>query len=188
MTVKRPARQLKRRPPASGPPEVLLSRTNSPPAAGGPATRGKSVLGRFLLDVLAYFEVRSVSPEEMDLVRPSHDNGWLRPEIEAKLARLHPACPDHLELARLVRTSLEVLEAVDAGRFDPGPAWPHVERRLLRALAYFVREGDAIPDHLPHGFDDDRREFAELAEQAGVVFSAFEARRKRALRRRLAIE
>jgi len=140
-----------------------------------------------LTQVLAYFEVRSVTPREIELVRPTHDNGWLRPEIEAKLARLHPGCPDHLGLGRLVRMSLDLLEAVDAGRFDPGPAWPQTEPRLLRALAYFVREGDAIPDHLPHGFDDDRREFSELAEDAGVVFSAFEAWQKRALRRRLGL-
>jgi hypothetical protein len=156
-----------------------------PPPVGGPSTRSDSTLGRVLLQVLAYFEVRSVTPREIELMRPTHENGWLRPEIEAKLARLHPACPDHLELGRLVRLSLELLEAVDAGRFDPGPSWTQVEPRLLRALAYFVREGDAIPDHLPHGFDDDMREFSELAEQAGVVFSAFEARQKLERRRRL---
>jgi hypothetical protein len=135
--------------------------------------------------VLAYFEVRTVTSDEIDLVRPTHENGWLRPEIEAKLARLHPACPDHRELGRLVRLSLDLLEAVEQGRFDPGPSWSQVERRLLRALAYFVREGDAIPDHLPHGFDDDMREFAGLAEQAGVVLGGFEARQKREMRRRL---
>lgn len=131
------------------------------------------------MEVLAYFEVRSVTTREIELLRPTHENGWLRPEIEAKLERLHPNCPDHRELQRLVRLSLDLLEAVDAGRFDPGPCWPQIEPRLLRALAYFVRETDAIPDHLPHGFDDDIREFAQLAEQAGTLFTIFEARRRR---------
>ena len=58
--------------------------------------------------LLAYFEVRTVSDCEVDLVRPTHDNGWLRPQIEAKLARLHPACPDHRELRRLVSVSLGI--------------------------------------------------------------------------------
>jgi hypothetical protein len=44
----------------------------------------------------------------------------------------------------------------------------------LRALAYFVRGVDAIPDHLPHGFDDDMREFKLLAERAATVFGTFE--------------
>jgi hypothetical protein len=124
--------------------------------------------------LLAYFEVRTVHPREIDLVRPTHENGWLRPQIEAKLAQLHPSCPDHRELNRLVRLSLELLTAVDENRFNPGPGWTQVEPRLLRALAYFIREGDAIPDHLPHGYDDDMREFSQLAQRAGELFSLFE--------------
>lgn len=157
------------------------------PAAGGPATRGEGVLGQFLASVLSYFEVRSVTASEIALVRPTHDNGWLRPEIEAKLARLHPECPDHQELARLVRLSLDLLEAVDEGRFDPGRMWPKVEPSLLRALAYFVREGDAIPDHLPHGFDDDMREFAEMARGADAILHTFEARQIHEARRRFGL-
>jgi hypothetical protein len=125
--------------------------------------------------VLAYFEKRMVTEEEVELLRPSLENGWLRAEIEAKLARLRPDCPDHVELRRLVGLSLELLEAVDGGRYDAGPFWAEVEPRVLRALAYFVREGDAIPDHLPSGFDDDMREFAELAEHADALFTVFAA-------------
>lgn len=144
-------------------------------AAGGPSTRGDSRLGKVLADFLAYFEVRNVSTRDIELIRPTHANGWLRPQIQAKLDRLHPNCPDHLELQRLVTLSLELLSAVDAGRFNPGPTWAEVEPRLLRALAYFVQEGDAIPDHLPHGFDDDMREFKGLAERANDLFGVFEA-------------
>ena len=179
MTRKPTSRRPRRRPPASASLPIPLPPQLPPPAAGGPSTRVESSLGRFLIEVLAYFEVRSVTPREIELLRPTHENGWLRPEIEAKLARLHPTCPDHRELRRLVRLSLDLLEAVEGGRFDPGPAWSQIEPRLLRALAYFVREGDAIPDHLPHGFDDDLREFAELAEQAGVLLTTFEARHQR---------
>jgi hypothetical protein len=163
------------RPPGSKialPPELTVPEAGA--AAGGPQTRGLSTLGRMLADLLAYFEVRTVSTREIELVRPTHRNGWLRPEIEAKLASLHPECPDHQELRRLVLLSLDLLTAVDHGTFDPGPAWAQVEPRLLRALAYFVRDGDAIPDHLPHGFDDDMREFQELAEKASVLLAAFE--------------
>jgi uncharacterized membrane protein YkvA (DUF1232 family) len=144
-------------------------------AAGGPATRGDTKLGQVLADFLAYFEVRTVTTREIDLLRPTHDNGWLRPQVEAKLQNLHPTCPDHRELRRLVELSLDLLTAVDTGRFHPGPHWAKVEPKLLRALAYFVRDGDAIPDHLPHGYDDDMREFQLLAKQATDLFSVFEA-------------
>jgi hypothetical protein len=132
-----------------------------------------------LSDVLAFFERRAVTAGEIDLLRPSLENGWLKLEIEAKLGRLRSDCPDHAELKRLVSASVGLLEAVDTGRFDPGAYWVEIEPRLLRALAYFVREGDAIPDHLPGGFDDDMREFAELAEHADAVFALFEASERR---------
>jgi hypothetical protein len=130
-----------------------------------------------LTDLLAFFEVRNVPAREIDLVRPTHRNGWLRAEIEAKLEKLHPTCPDHQELRRLVLLCLDLLTAVDHKQFDPGPDWAQVEPRLLRALAYFVRAGDAIPDHLPHGFDDDMREFRGFAKKASSVFSRFELAR-----------
>lgn len=184
MIRKHASRPSKRRPPASKPPPISRPDEIQAPAPGGPSTRGESSLGRLLMEVIAYFEVRSVSTREIELLRPTHENGWLRPEIEAKLERLHPNCPDHRELARLVRLSIDLLEAVDQGRFAPGPDWALIEPRLLRALAYFVREVDAIPDHLPHGFDDDMREFGELAEQASAVFTVFEALQWRQKRKR----
>src|SRR4051794_27290653 len=114
MKSKQPSRK---RPPSSQPPSVPPCLTRTPPAAaraaGGPKTRGDGALGRMLADLLAYFEVRTVSEREVDLVRPTHENGWLRPQIEAKLARLHPTCPDHRELRRLVSVSLDLLSAVD---------------------------------------------------------------------------
>jgi hypothetical protein len=170
-----PKKTQRSRPPKSTIPPALTPAKGPARAAGGPGTRGYSALGRMLVDLLAYFEVRTVTARELDLVRPTHENGWLRPQIEAKLERLHPTCPDHRELRHLVTLSLELLTAADSGRFKPGPGWEQVEPRLLRALAYFVREGDAIPDHLPHGFDDDMREFRELAERASEVFTVFEA-------------
>jgi hypothetical protein len=169
------ARSKVRRPVGSQPARLAPGATSSAAgAAGGPQTRGQSSLGRVLADLLAYFEVRTVTTLEVDLVRPTHENGWLRPQIEAKLAQLHPTCPDHCELRRLVTLSLDLLTAVDEGRFVPGQAWAHVEPRLLRALAYFVQEADAIPDHLPQGYDDDMREFRQLAQSAGDLFAVFE--------------
>lgn len=166
-----------RRPPGS---QVVLPPHLTGPAeksAGGPQTRGETTLGRMLADLLAFFEVRQVTAKEIDLVRPTHRNGWLRVEIEAKLAKLHPTCPDHQELRRLVLLCLDLLTAIDQKRFDPGEDWAELEPRLLRALAYFVRAGDAIPDHLPHGFDDDIREFRGFAKKASSLFSKFELAR-----------
>jgi len=152
----------------------LLARSSGRTPAGGPSTRGNSLgvlLGRFL----GHFEVRSVCAKEVDLIKPTHRNGWLRPQIEAKLASLHPHCPDHRELSRLVNVSLDLLAAVEAGRFDPGPDWSKLEPRLLRALAYLLSAYDAIPDDLPNGFDDDMREFQDLATHAGALFEIFES-------------
>ncbi len=98
----------------------------------------------------------------------------MRPQVEVKLASLHPQCPDHRELRRLLALSLDLLTAIDADHFNPGPTWPDIEPHLLRALAYFVRENDAIPDHLPEGFDNDMREFEALAERAEDLFGPFE--------------
>jgi Fe-S oxidoreductase len=145
---------------------------------GGPATRKGSSLGTLLGRFLAHFEVRNVCSKEVALIKPTHRNGWLRPQIEAKLSRLHPECPDHRELRRLVNRSLDLLVAVEEGRFDPGPDWAEVEPRLLRALAYLLSAEDAIPDHLPDGFDDDMREFQSLANHAGVRPAAVESARK----------
>src|SRR3954468_16065590 len=111
----------RRRPPGSK--TVILSTATAtathPAAPGGPRTRGASKLGTVLANLLACFEERTVTSKEMDLIRPTHENGWLRPEIEAKLGQLHPTCPDHLELHRLVTLSLDLLTAVDGGQFNP---------------------------------------------------------------------
>ncbi len=172
----KPAARPLRRPPRTEGRALSLpgAKASRETAAGGPTTRRDTKLGRCLAELLAYFEVRTVTVQEIELIRPTHDNGWLRPQVEAKLASLHPQCPDHRKLRRLAVLSLDLLTAIDEGRFNPGPSWPEIEPRLLRALAYFVRENDAIPDHLPEGFDDDMREFESLAERAEELFGRFE--------------
>jgi hypothetical protein len=141
----------------------------------------KEVVKRTWLDLLvACFETREVDPTEIDLVLPTHRNKWLRPEIEAKLEQLNLNDAIHRELHHLVGLSLELFEAVDNGEYRPGKDWPEIELRLKRALAYFVRTGDAIPDHEPTGFDDDHREFRDLAQRAELLLAHFEAHRRRA--------
>jgi hypothetical protein len=176
MKTKPGSRKGPRRPPRGNaqPLDAIFDANPATKSAGGPVTRGESTLGRVLGQVLAFFEVRTVTAREIDLVRPTDENGWLRPQIEAKLARLNPDCPDHRELRRLATLSLDLLTAVSEKRFDPGTGWGELEPRLLRALAYLVREGDAIPDHLPGGFDDDMREFQALAMRADTVFTVFQ--------------
>jgi hypothetical protein len=99
----------------------------------------------------------------------------LRPEIEEKLARLDPSLPVHTELSRLVRLSLALLEAVDRGTYRKPRGWSRVDPWLRRALAYFVKTHDAIPDHLEDGFDDDHREFRELETRLAGTLLHFEA-------------
>ena len=173
------SRKLRRPPPGGGTIPASAQPKRHGPVAGGPSTRLGAKLGPFLAEVLAYFEERVVTPREIELLWPTHRNGWLRPQIEDKLGQLHPHCPDHRQLHRLVTLCLDLLTAVDEGRFEPGPDWPEVEPRVLRALAYFLKEGDAIPDHLPAGFDDDMREFSELAQRTTDLFDRFECGRTR---------
>jgi hypothetical protein len=142
--------------------------------------RSKEVVKRTVFDWLtACFETREVDPQEIDLVWPTHRNKWLRPEVEAKLKQLNLNDPIHRELHHLVSLSLDLFDAVDAGRYQPGKDWPEIEPRLKRALAYFVKSGDAIPDHEPTGFDDDHREFRDLAQRAELLLAHFEAHRRR---------
>jgi hypothetical protein len=140
----------------------------------------KAIVKRTLLDFLAgCFEKREMHNHEIDLVLPTHRNKWLRPEIEAKLQQLNLNDPIHRELHHLVGLSLDLFDAVDADKYRPGKDWPEIEPRLKRALAYFVRSGDAIPDHEPTGFDDDHREFRDLAQRAELLLAHFEAHRRR---------
>ncbi len=140
----------------------------------------KEGVKRTVFDWLAAcFETRVVDPQEIDLVWPTHRNKWLRPEVEEKLKQLNLNDPIHRELHHLVTLSLDLFDAVDAGRYQPGKDWPEIEPRLKRALAYFVKSSDAIPDHEPTGFDDDHREFRDLAQRAELLLAHFEARHLR---------
>jgi hypothetical protein len=142
--------------------------------------RSKEGVKRTVFDwLMACFETREVDSKEIDLVRPTHRNKWLRPEVEAKLTQLNLNDPIHRELHHLVSLSLDLFDAVDAGQYQPGKDWLEIEPRLKRALAYFVRSGDAIPDHEPTGFDDDHREFRDLARRAELLLAHFEAHRRR---------
>jgi len=142
--------------------------------------QSKEIAKRTLFDLLAArFERREVHSDELDLVLPTHRNKWLRPEIEAKLQQLNLNDPIHRELHHLVRLSLDLFEAVDGGKYRPGKDWTEIEPRLKRALAYFVKSVDAIPDHEPTGFDDDHREFRDLAQRAELLLAHFEAHRRR---------
>jgi len=142
-----------------------------------PATKHSSeVVNRTVFDWLtACFETRLVDPQEIDLVWPTHRNKWLRPEVEVKLKQLNLNDPIHRELHHLVNLSLDLFDAIDTGIYQPGKDWPEIEPRLKRALAYFVKSGDAIPDHEPTGFDDDHREFRDLAQRAELLLVHFEA-------------
>ena len=141
--------------------------------------QSKEAVKRTFLDLLAaWFERREVHSREIDLVLPTHRNKWLRPEIEVKLQQLNLKDRIHRELHHLVGLSLELFEALDAGKYKPGNDWSEIEPRLKRARAYFVKAGDAIPDHEPTGFDDDHREFRDLAQRAELLLAHFEAHRR----------
>src|SRR5262245_20652765 len=157
---------------------MILARITKP-SMQGRRKHSKEGVKRTLLDLLAsYFETREVGSTEIDLVLPTHRNNWLRPEIEAKLQQLNLHDPVHRELHHLVRLSLDLFTAVDSGQYRPGKDWAEIEPRLKRALAYFVKNGDAIPDHEPTGFDDDHREFRDLAQRAELLLAHFEAFRR----------
>ncbi|MBK9139864.1 MAG: hypothetical protein IPM17_14030 [Verrucomicrobia bacterium] len=124
---------------------------------------------------LEYFEQRIVCLRAVELLLPSHRNKWLRPEVESKLACLDLTIPLHAELDRLVRLSLALLEAVDAGTYRKPRNWAELDPWLRRALAYFVKSEDAIPDHHEDGFEDDHREFRQLEKRLAGTLIHFEA-------------
>ena len=147
------------------------------PEPSSPAPRKKragrkhpAVFGFFV----AWLEKRSVCEQTLDLVRPTHLNQWLRPEVEAKLTELDLGKPVHADLHRRVRLALDLYEAVQRGAYGKPRGWREVEPRLGRALSYFVKTHEAIPDHFEDGFDDDHREFVDLGDRLGVLMDHFE--------------
>ncbi len=129
--------------------------------------------------LFAYFEERTVSVMEIELVLPTARNDWLKPDIDRKLKRLDPKNPIHAELSRLVPISHDLLEAVDRGLYRTGPDWPELEPWLRRSLSYFVKGHDAIPGHFEDGFDDDHREFKVLEKKLGGLLDHFRVWQRR---------
>jgi hypothetical protein len=121
---------------------------------------------------------------EISLLVPTQRNDWLRPQVQSKLDQLNPADPVHIVLHHLASLSLDLFEAVDNGWYVPADKtkWKQIRPILIRALAYFVKTSDAIPDHLPKGFDDDHREFKQLAEEACFFLLHFESVRNQFIR------
>lgn len=124
--------------------------------------------------VVAWLEDRQVSDQEIDLVLPTHRNGWLRPQIEEKLRTLDLGQPIQADLHRRVTQSLLLFEAIDSQRFQAPRDWAVLEPWVKRALAYFVRTGDSIPDHFEDGFEDDHREFVSLGNRLGALLDKFD--------------
>lgn len=111
----------------------------------------------------------------VDLLLPTLRNQWLRPQVEEKLATLDRSRPLEADLHRRVSLALALFEAVEAGRYRKPDNWEELSPWLSRALAYFIKNGDAIPDHFEDGFEDDHREFVRLGERLGVMLDHFEA-------------
>lgn len=129
--------------------------------------------------LFAWLEERVVCSRDVDLLLPTHRNRWLRPQVEKKLATLNLERPLDADLHARVTRALELFEAVDNGDYQPPPEWPELAPWLSRALAYFVKNGDAIPDHFEDGFEDDHREFVRMGERLGVLLDHFEFWRRR---------
>lgn len=150
----------------------------TPPRKSPAARRNPKALG-FLF---AWLEERVVCTKAVDLVVPSLRNRWLRPEVEAKLATFDQSLPIHADLHRRVTLVMDMLEAIEGGRYRTPDNWPDLEPWLHRAIAYFVKAGDAIPDHFEDGLEDDHREFVELGERLGGMLEHFEIWQKRQAR------
>ncbi|MCC7376775.1 MAG: hypothetical protein IT581_19100 [Verrucomicrobiales bacterium] len=149
-----------------------------PSRSGSPRSGRKNP--RLFGFVFAWLEEREVCAKAIDLVLPTHRNGWLKPEVQTKLSTLNLDHPVQADLHRRVSQALALLEAVEAGTYRAPDDWHEMQPWLARALAYFVKNGDAIPDHFEDGFEDDHREFVEMGEKLGVLLDHFEAwQRKR---------
>lgn len=137
-----------------------------------------------LFGLLRGAEVRKVTDQDLLVIDAMHDNGWLRSEVEARLTQLNPADPQSVEFARIARDCVDLFAALDSGRFTPSPEWRSLEGPLYKALAYFLRGADAIPDDQPGGLADDFREFQEFGERAATLLIEFEVWRARDADRR----
>lgn len=140
-----------------------------------PFTPESSGLVGALERLLRGAERRRVTADDLLVIQAMHRAGWLHQEVENRLAVLDAHHPSAQELGRLCRDCVGLLRAVQEGWFDPGPEWPGIEARLVKALAYFLRGLDAIPDHEPGGLQDDLREFREFAERAADLLTQYEA-------------
>lgn len=125
--------------------------------------------------LFAWLEERTVGSREIDLLLPIHQNDWLRPQVLEKMATLNLDDPIQADLHRRVEQALALFEAVHDGRYRPPKNWEELEPWLSRALAYFIKAGDAIPDHFADGFEDDHREFVEMGRRLGALLDHFEA-------------
>lgn len=148
-----------------------------------PAPKSRSSRRRKTPEILTFLvarlEERTVSQHDLDLILPTHRNGWLRPQIEGKLSTLDRSHPAQADLHHRVSVALELFEAVHAQTFAAPREWPELEPWIQRALAYFVSNTDAIPDHFADGYEDDHREFLQLGERLGVLLDAFEAQKNK---------
>lgn len=139
------------------------------PSAGTSRRKNSRLFGF----VFAWLEERRVCARAIDLVLPTHRNNWLRPDVDAKLATLDLSHPVQADLHRRVTLAMALFEAVDAGEYRAPEGWSELEPWLARALAYFVQNTDAIPDHFEDGYEDDHREFVELGERLGGLLDHF---------------
>ncbi|MBL9137266.1 MAG: hypothetical protein JNK85_15445 [Verrucomicrobiales bacterium] len=145
-----------------------------PSRSNSPSSRSPRKNPKLFGFVFAWLEEREVCSRAIDLLLPTHRNGWLKPEVEAKLATLDLNHPVQADLHRRVTQALALLEAVESEAYQAPDDWPEMQPWLARALAYFVKNGDAIPDHFEDGFEDDHREFVEMGEKLGVMLDHFE--------------
>lgn len=128
--------------------------------------------------IFAWLEERRVCSREIDLLLPIHQNCWLRPQVLEKMATLNLEDPIQADLHRRAEQALDLFEAVHEGKYRPPKNWPELEPWLARALAYFIKTGDAIPDHFADGFEDDHREFVEMGRKLGALLDHFDAWRR----------
>jgi len=114
-----------------------------------------------------------ISPYELDALREALTRGSLPPDFLGKLKRLQDGDLSHHFIEQNCRLLAALLVATEAGTFrKPTPA---ERERLLRVLAYVLKDDDAIPDYQPGGLMDDQRELRAVMVELNGLIQAFKA-------------
>jgi hypothetical protein len=114
-----------------------------------------------------------ITPYEVSSLREVLREGRVPWDLLHKLHRLRSDDYKEHYLQRQSWVLLSLLLAAGEQGFKDISLWDR--ERLIRMMAYVRKDEDAIPDSMPHGYDDDHDLMRMTCAQLGPVLEAFKA-------------